>query len=141
MHSQRGNDHLRHRPPPTFSGTVTGFVNGELQANVTSGTPSFTSLATASNNVGSYAITGSGVTANNSNYTFVQAAGNATAFSITQATLTATLTGTVTKPYDGTTAVTGTINASLAGVIVGDTVVVSGGTATINNTPNGRHHE
>ena len=33
-------------------------------------------------------------------------------------------------PDSRTTAVTGTVNVSLSGVIIGDTVVVSGGTAT-----------
>jgi MBG domain (YGX type) len=45
----------------------------------------FTSTATSLSNVGSYAINGSGLTANNGNYVFVQAAGNATALTITPA--------------------------------------------------------
>src|SRR5690242_14705110 len=58
---------------PAFGGTVTGFVNGDTLASATSGTLSFTTSATASSNVGSYAIDGSGLTANNGNYVFVQA--------------------------------------------------------------------
>ncbi|PYX47612.1 MAG: hypothetical protein DMG79_13525, partial [Acidobacteria bacterium] len=61
---------------PVFSGTVTGFAPGDTQASATTGTLSFTSPAIASSNVGSYAINGSGLTANNGNYTFVQAASN-----------------------------------------------------------------
>ncbi|MBI5944446.1 MAG: hypothetical protein HY864_08765, partial [Chloroflexi bacterium] len=40
---------------PAFSGIVTGFVNGENQAGATTGSMSFTSLATATSNAGSYA--------------------------------------------------------------------------------------
>jgi hypothetical protein len=68
---------------PTLTGTVTGFVGTDTQANATTGTLTFTTTATTTSNVGSYPITGSGLTANNGNYTFVQAAGNATALTIT----------------------------------------------------------
>src|SRR5471030_3105101 len=73
---------------PALSGTVTGFVLGQNQASATGGTLIFTSAATASSNVGTYAIAGSGLTANNGDYVFVQAAANATALTITTATLT-----------------------------------------------------
>ena len=73
---------------PTFSGTVTGFVGGDTQASATTGTLAFVTPATQFSNVGSYAINGSGLTADNGNYTFVQAAGNSTAFTINPATLT-----------------------------------------------------
>src|SRR6185295_1678633 len=72
---------------PLFAGTVTGFVNGDTLSTATTGALTFTSPATASSNVGSYAINGSGLTSN-SNYVFVQAAGNATALTINPATLT-----------------------------------------------------
>jgi len=70
---------------PSFSGTVTGFVGGETLASATTGTLAFTSPATSLSNVGSYAINGSGLTANNGNYVFVQTAGNATALTINPA--------------------------------------------------------
>ena len=73
---------------PTFDGTVTGLVNGDTLASATTGALSFDSPATASSNVGSYAINGSGLTANNGNYVFAQAAANATALTINPATLT-----------------------------------------------------
>jgi hypothetical protein len=60
---------------PVFSGMVTGFVNGETQANATGGTLAFASPATEASQVGIYAINGSGLTANNGNYNFVQASG------------------------------------------------------------------
>ena len=75
---------------PSFSGTVTGFVGGDNQGNATAGTLTFTTSATTTSAVGSYAINGSGLTANNDNYTFVQATGNATAFTINHAPLSIT---------------------------------------------------
>ncbi len=75
---------------PAFSGSLTGFVNSETQATATSGTLAFTSPATAASKVGSYTIDGSGLTANNDNYNFAQAAGNVTALTIDPATLTYT---------------------------------------------------
>ena len=99
---------------PTLSGTVTGLVNGETLAGVTTGTAAFSSLATTSSNAGSYAINGSGLTASNGNYTLVQAAGNATALTINPATLTYTATpasrtyGATNPAFGGT--VTGFVN-------------------------------
>ena len=75
-------------PNPAFTGTVTGFKNGETSATATTGTLTFTSPAVGTSNVGSYAIDGSGLVANNGNYVFVQAATNATALTINPATLT-----------------------------------------------------
>ncbi|MGD1085246.1 MAG: Ig-like domain repeat protein, partial [Verrucomicrobiota bacterium] len=66
---------------PPFSGTVTGFVNGDTQASATTGTLVFTTTATTSSPAGSYPINGSGLSAYS--YTFAQAAGNATALTIT----------------------------------------------------------
>jgi glucuronoarabinoxylan endo-1,4-beta-xylanase len=67
---------------PGLSGSVGGFVGGDTQASATTGTLAFTTPATSSSSVGLYAINGSGLTANNGNYTFVQAGVNATALSI-----------------------------------------------------------
>jgi hypothetical protein len=77
-------------PNPAFTGTVTGFKLTDTQATATTGTLAFTSPATAASNVGSYAIDGSGLTANNGNYLFVQAPGNATALTINQRPVTVT---------------------------------------------------
>jgi hypothetical protein len=120
-------------PIPTLTGTVTGFANGDTIASATTGTLSFTTPATVTSNIGSYAITGSGLTANNGNYTFVQAAANATAFTITPATLAVSLTGTVAKTYDGTDAATLTpANYVLSGIKNGDAV-------TLNNPTSGTY--
>ena len=73
---------------PIFSGSLGGFVNSDTQASATTGIAAFTSPATSSSNVGSYAINGSGLTANFGNYTFTQAPANATALTITSATIT-----------------------------------------------------
>jgi hypothetical protein len=69
---------------PTFTGTVTGFVNNQSLATATTGAPQFTTTATPSSPPGSYAIDGSGLTADHGNYVFVQAAGNATALTLDQ---------------------------------------------------------
>ena len=94
---------------PAFSGTVTGFVGSDNRANATTGALTFTSPATSASGVGSYAINGSGLTA--SNYTFVQAAGNATALTITAATLTYTATA-ASRAY-------GTANPAFSGTVTG----------------------
>jgi len=67
---------------PVLYGSVGEFVGSDTQANATTGTLTFTTPATSSSGVGSYAINGSGLTANDGNYTFAQAAGNAAALSI-----------------------------------------------------------
>ena len=61
--------------PTGLAGSVSGFVNGETQATATTGTAVFSTLATGASNVGSYAISGGGLSANNGNYVFVQAGG------------------------------------------------------------------
>ncbi|MCJ0741862.1 YDG domain-containing protein [Pedobacter montanisoli] len=66
---------------PTLTGTITGFATGDDQANATTGTPSFGTVANNASSTGSYAITGSGLTAQN--YTLEQATGNAAALTIT----------------------------------------------------------
>jgi len=75
---------------PTFTGTVTGFLNGDSKASATIGTLSFTSPATISSTAGSYPISGEGLNA--ANYDFVQDAANSTALTIT-ASNDATLAG------------------------------------------------
>ena len=95
-----------------LSGTVsTGFVLGQTQASATVGTLSFNSSPTASSNVGYYAITGSGLTADNGDYIFVQAAANASALTITPATLTYTA--------NPVSRAAGTDNPSFSGAVSG----------------------
>jgi alpha-L-arabinofuranosidase len=69
-------------PVPGLTGSVGGFVSGDTQGNATTGTLAFNTPATSASSAGNYAVNGSGLAANNGNYTFVQAPGNATALSI-----------------------------------------------------------
>jgi O-glycosyl hydrolase len=111
---------------PGLSGSVSGFVGSDTQGNATTGTLTFTTPATSSSSVSSYAINGSGLTAINGNYTFVQAAGNATALTINA--LVVSLTGT--RPYDGTTAAAAGI-LSVANKVGSDNVTVASGSGTL----------
>ncbi|TDP61689.1 YDG domain-containing protein, partial [Roseateles toxinivorans] len=74
---------------PALSGSVTGFVGGETQQTATSGTLSFGSEVQVQTAAGSYAILGAGLSAQN--YSFAQAPGNATAFTVTGLSPAATL--------------------------------------------------
>ncbi|OOG55619.1 MBG domain-containing protein [Rhodanobacter sp. C03] len=96
-------------PNGTFSGMLTGFRLTDTQASATTGTLAFTTAATQASNVGIYAIDGSGLSA--TNYVFVQAAGNATAFTINPATLTY-----VANPLQR---LIGTPNGTLGGSVTG----------------------
>jgi len=112
-------------PNPALTGTVTGFKNGETMATATTGSLAFSTLATATSNVGAYAIDGSGLTPLTGNYVFVQDPSNATALTINAATLAyvadpksrlygdpnPALTGTVTGFKNGETTATATTGA------------------------------
>lgn len=77
----------------------------------------------AGENVGTYGI-GQGTLASNANYVI---AFNGANLSITPATLTVSLTGTVTKTYDGTTSATlSGANYVLTGFVAGDTQTSAG---------------
>ncbi len=123
---------------PTFTTTITGFVNGDT-ASVVSGTASLTTTATASSPVGTYTITAALGTLSAANYTFtfvngtltiVATASSSTTLSVNPATvmygdpavLTATVapsgsTGTVSffegSTLLGTAALDGTTTAVL----------------------------
>ena len=105
---------------PTLTGSVGGFVNGQTLASATTGTLGFSTAAAPSSNVGSYAITGRGLAANNGNYVFVQAPANATAFTITPASLVVNYSVANASSTYGTVATVGA--ATLTGVLNGDTV-------------------
>lgn len=83
----------------TLSGTVAGFVGSETAATATTGTASFTSVATAASPVGSYEVSGDGLVAKYGNYTFEQAAGNATALAVTARPITIAANEGQTKVY------------------------------------------
>jgi len=115
-----------------ISGTVNGagFVNGEGVGNL-AGAALWQTTATGASNAGVYGITGSGLTSGNYAITAVQAAGNATAYTINPAALTITYTATAaSRSYGAANPVLGgTVSAS--GLVNGNTLAsVTTGTAT-----------
>ena len=113
---------------PLFSGTITGWKNGETQASATTGTASWSTTASETSNVGSYEITGSGLVANHGNYEFAQSSSNSTALTITPAPLTITANND-SKTYDGQ-AYSGGNGVSYSGFVNGETSSVLGGTVS-----------
>ncbi len=63
-----------------LSGTLSGFVSTDSQANATAGALIWTTTAGVSSQPGHYAVDGGGLTARN--YVFVEAAGNSTALTL-----------------------------------------------------------
>jgi trimeric autotransporter adhesin len=116
--------------PTGLTGSISGFVDGQTLASATTGSAAFTTAATAASNVGKYAIDGSGLTADNGNYIFAQAAANATALTITPAPLTVVTVNTTSRVYNGST-----IDA-LSGATLSGTVF-NGDTPTLTNTGSG----
>jgi filamentous hemagglutinin family protein len=107
---------------PAFSGTVTGFANSETIASATTGSLSFGTTATIASQVGVYAINGSGLAANNGNYSFIQAPPNATAFTINALSQSPTpLTITADNKTKTYAAPLPTFTATYAGFISSDT--------------------
>ena len=90
---------------PTFTGTVTGFVNGESQQTATTGKLLFSSPADASSPAGSYGVNGSGLAAYNGNYIFQQALSNGSALTIKPASVDPSLVNQITT-------VTNTVNTT-----------------------------
>ena len=84
-------------PNPAFSGAVSGLANGDTAADAYSGTLAFTSPAVGTTPVGGAAINGTGLTSD-IGYGFVQAAGNATALTITARPITLTA-GSAARVY------------------------------------------
>ncbi len=122
---------------PTFTGSVSGFVLGQTEATATAGALVFGTTATAASNVGSYAISGSGLTANHGNYDIVQAPGNSMALTISPATLVYTANA-VDQTY-GTAipvllgSVTGFVNGdTLSSATTGTLVFATSATQTSN---------
>jgi MBG domain (YGX type) len=113
---------------PTLTGTTnaTGLVNGDTLSGVTSGTAAFTTAATATTNVGNLAVNGSGLSGASANYnfSFVQAAGNARALTITPAPL-SVLANDSSRLFGATNP---TLTYASSGLLNGDTL--SGALAT-----------
>ncbi|MDZ4255458.1 MAG: YDG domain-containing protein, partial [Sulfuritalea sp.] len=124
---------------PALTGTVTGFVNSETQGTATTGTLIFSTAADTSSIVGSYAIDGSGLTANNGNYLFLQAPGNSTALTINPALL--SLDTTASKTYDGTNIFNNSHSYVLTGMVNSDPApTVVSGTATVASANAGTYN-
>jgi len=105
---------------PTFTAAITGFVNGDTAVKAVTGTPGFTTSATAKSPVANYSITPTAGTLASFNYTFQFAAGTLT---VTKATLTVTATS-ASVPYNQaipklTYGATGYLNGDSASVLSG----------------------
>jgi len=70
---------------PGFTASVAGFVGGDTLATATTGTLVFNTSADQGSVPGQYSVTASGLVAQQGNYVFVQAPGNANALSVTEA--------------------------------------------------------
>ncbi|MCF7710006.1 MAG: hypothetical protein K9M83_02435 [Opitutales bacterium] len=123
---------------PTFAGTVTGLRNGDSLSAAVTGTLAFTTNATLTSNVGTYGLTGAGLTTVSPNYLLAQAAGNTTALTVTPAALMVTVTS-ASKTYDGN-AYAGGAGVSYAGFLNGDNATVLSGTTTYAGTSQGALH-
>jgi filamentous hemagglutinin family protein len=121
---------------PTLGGTVSGFVGGDTLASATRGSAAWATTADTSSAAGSYAITGSGLTADNGNYVFVQAAGNATALTITAPPATGGNGGGSTGPLtpDQAVAQSGTLNPILIEPGSAQSSLVTGNTGQTNSS-------
>ncbi|HVE43763.1 MAG TPA: MBG domain-containing protein [Gammaproteobacteria bacterium] len=70
-------------PNPVFAGTTSGYVLGDSQVTVTTGTLQFNSVASNTSRPGRYAINGFGLIIIGANYTLEQATSNTTALTVT----------------------------------------------------------
>ena len=126
---------------PSLTGSVaaTGLVNGDTVSGVTSGTAAWNSSATTASNVGKYGITGSGLSGNSSNYniSFAQGTGNATALSVTPASLAVTYTADAASRAYGAANPSLTGSVSALGLVNGDQLsAITTGTAAWNSSAN-----
>jgi gliding motility-associated-like protein len=108
---------------PTFTGSVTGFVNGDTQVTATTGTMVFTSTADATSPVTTnnttviqYGINGSGLSS--ANYSFAQATANNTALTLNKIVITYTAQP-ATKVYG---AANPALNVMFTGMANGQTI-------------------
>jgi hypothetical protein len=111
---------------PTFTAAMTGFVNGDSASAIT-GSPAFSTTATATSPVGSYPITPALGTLAASNYTFAFVNGTLT---VTPATLTVTANN-ATRVYG---AANPTFTATITGFVNGDSASVVTGSPALSTT-------
>jgi trimeric autotransporter adhesin len=105
---------------PDFTGDIIGLKNGEQYEDVSDGELVFTTGASETSNVGSYAINGGGITNLSSNYisTILQDPSNATALTITKAQLSYVANAASREYGDANPTFTGT----LAGLKNGESI-------------------
>ena len=108
---------------------VTGLQNGDAIINALQGT--VTGLTAIAKDAGAYNLTASGTLTSDENYAITLGSGTLT---ITPKALTAALTGSITKTYDGTTIAT--LTSANYGSLIG---VVSGDTVGLNNPTGGTY--
>jgi filamentous hemagglutinin family protein len=118
---------------PALGGTISGFVLGQ-NSSVLSGSPTWTTTAVTGSNVGQYSIDGSGY-AVGGNYSFAQAAANATAFTVNPAGL--TITANNDSPTYNGTAYSGGAGVSYSAFANGENSSVLGGTLSYGGTSQG----
>ncbi|KRC82567.1 MBG domain-containing protein [Sphingomonas sp. Root241] len=122
--------------PTGVTGSITaiGLANGDMLA----GTASWSITATGSSNIGSYTVLGSGLTAS-ANYALTggQAAGNATALTITPRTLSVAYTAAAASSVYGDSPADLTGSYAVTGMVNGDTLLGAGSwTTTATSTSN-----
>src|SRR5262249_44517580 len=110
---------------PTFTSTVTGFVNGDT-AGVLSGAAALTTTATVNSGVGTYPIMAGVGTLSAANYTFGFKNGT---LKVTPTTLTVTANG-ASRVYGSANPV---FSATLTGFVNGDTASVVSGAARLTS--------
>ncbi len=121
----------------TGTATASGLQGSDTLAGVTTGTAAFVTKAGQTDNVGSYAINGSGLSAHSGNYTFtfVQADANAKALSITPRALTVTMKATSRTSIYGDAIAGLSGGVSVTGLVNGDEL---GGTGSWTTTANAK---
>ena len=122
---------------------ASGLFGSDTLGSVTSGTASFTTLATSTDHVGSYLITGAGLAGNSTNYnfSFIQAAGNASALTINPAALTITYTANAASRLYGNANPALSGSAVASGLFGSDTLAsVTSGTASFTSLATGTNH-
>jgi filamentous hemagglutinin family protein len=125
-------------PVASMTGTVTGFMNGDTLETTTTGAPVYSTAATTSSDVGTYTITGSGLTVTDPDYVLAQAGDNSTSYTITPAMLTLSGFTGVSRAYDGTTTVALTGTPDFTGLVDGQTLtLVNASTGTLSGADAG----
>ena len=124
-------------PPLSGSVIATGLAATDSLARVTTGTAVFSTTASRTSNVGTYASNGSGLIGSSGNYTysFGQAVGNASALTITPASLIVYYTANAVTRTAGSPVGTLTGSQLAIGLVNGDTLSsVTSGTAVFRTT-------